>query len=131
MCKAKWIVFTVVLAYICGASIMAQGVATNSSEQSTDEVYKASEVTRKVMIRSKPEPVYTDEARENKIEGTVRLRLVLHSTGEVTEIKILKSLPHGLTEKAMEAARKIEFTPAEKDGRPVSQYVIIEYNFSL
>jgi outer membrane biosynthesis protein TonB len=40
-------------------------------------------------------------------------------------------LPDGLTEKAIEAARRISFTPAEKDGRKVSQYVTIEYNFNI
>jgi TonB family protein len=36
-----------------------------------------------------------------------------------------------LTEKAIAAAKKIKFTPAEKDGRPVSQYVTLEYNFHI
>jgi outer membrane biosynthesis protein TonB len=40
-------------------------------------------------------------------------------------------LPDGLTEKAMEAARRIQFTPAEKDGRRVSQYATINYNFNI
>ncbi|MBA3323229.1 MAG: energy transducer TonB, partial [Pyrinomonadaceae bacterium] len=37
----------------------------------------------------------------------------------------------GLTEKAIEAARRITFTPAEKDGRPVSQYITLVYNFNI
>ena len=29
------------------------------------------------------------------------------------------------------AAKAIKFTPAQKDGRPVSQYVVFEYNFNI
>ncbi|MDX6695309.1 MAG: hypothetical protein QOF02_3861, partial [Blastocatellia bacterium] len=38
---------------------------------------------------------------------------------------------YGLTEKAIAAARQIRFSPAMKDGRAVSQFVQIEYNFNL
>ena len=32
---------------------------------------------------------------------------------------------------ALNAARGIKFKPATKDGRPVSQFVTIEYNFYI
>jgi hypothetical protein len=44
---------------------------------------------------------------------------------------MVRGLPYGLTEKTMEAARHIKFAPAMKDGRPVSLYIQIEYNFNL
>ena len=59
------------------------------------------------------------------------LRLVLRSNGEVSDIAVLKGLPHGLSEKAMEAARNIKFEPAIKDGRTVSVYLKVEYVFTL
>jgi TonB family protein len=93
--------------------------------------FRVNEVTRKASITSKPEPLYTEEARKNQVTGTVRLRLVLSASGQVTGITALTKLPDGLTEKAIEAARKISFIPAEKDGRKVSQYVTIEYNFNI
>jgi len=93
--------------------------------------FRVNEVTRRAQIIAKPEPLYTEEARKNQVTGTVRLRLVLSASGQVTGITPLTKLPDGLTEKAIEAARKINFTPAEKDGRKVSQYVTIEYNFNI
>ncbi|HEV7902477.1 MAG TPA: energy transducer TonB [Pyrinomonadaceae bacterium] len=93
--------------------------------------FRVNEVTRKASITSKPEPLYTEEARKNQVTGTVRLRLVLSASGQVTGITPLTKLPDGLTEKAIEAARRIAFIPAEKDGRKVSQYVTIEYNFNI
>jgi hypothetical protein len=38
-------------------------------------------------------------------------------------------LQFGLTERAIAAARMIEFVPAIKGGRPVSTYMQLEYNF--
>lgn len=95
------------------------------------EVFRSSEVTKKAVLLSRPEPGYTAEARQNQGQGTVRLRAVLASSGEVTNVQVINGLPFGLTEKAIDAARQIKFTPAMKDGRAVSQYVTIEYVFNL
>jgi protein TonB len=88
-------------------------------------------VTQKARILSKPEPQYTEEARKNQTSGTVVVRCIFSSSGQVTGIKAMSSLPYGLTEKAIAAAHQIRFIPAMKDGRPVSMYMQIEYNFNL
>jgi TonB family protein len=93
--------------------------------------FRQNEVTRKALITFKPEPGFTEEARKNNVTGVVRLRAVLHASGGIQSISVVKGLPDGLTEKAIAAARQIKFTPAEKDGRAVSQYVVLEYNFNI
>jgi TonB family protein len=93
--------------------------------------FKQSEVTRKALITFKPEPGFTEDARKNNVTGVVRLRAILHASGAIQNISVVKGLPDGLTEKAISAARQIRFTPAEKDGRSVSQYVVLEYNFNI
>ena len=93
--------------------------------------FRQNEVTRKAVITYKPQPGFTEEARRNNVEGVVRLRAILHASGGVQNISVVKGLPDGLTEKAIAAARQIRFTPAEKDGRQVSQYVVLEYNFNI
>ena len=80
---------------------------------------------------SKPEPQYTEEARRSGITGTVILRVVFSRSGEVTNIRALQPLAGGLTEKAIAAARQIQFVPAKKNGQPVSMYMQLEYNFNL
>lgn len=98
---------------------------------SSHRVMKVQEVTRKAQIITRPEPQYTEDARKNSVTGEVMLRAVLSADGRVTNIQPMKRLPDGLTEKAMAAARLIKFTPAEKDGRAVSQYVTLVYNFNI
>jgi hypothetical protein len=44
---------------------------------------------------------------------------------------VLQALPGGLTEAAVRAARAISFVPATKDGKPVSMWMQLEYNFNL
>jgi len=93
--------------------------------------FTTNEVNVKARILSRPEPQYTEEARKNQVSGTVVLRAVFSSSGQVTNIRAVSGLPNGLTERAIAAARQIRFTPAMKDGRAVSQYIQIEYNFNL
>ena len=93
--------------------------------------YSGSEVEQRARLLSKPEPQYTEEARRNQVSGTVKLRVVFSSAGEVVQIRALSSLPFGLTERAIAAARQIRFIPAVKGGRPVSVHMQLEYNFNL
>ena len=107
------------------------GGTGNNALDYANRIFKPSEVNSKARILSRPEPQYTEDARKNQVSGTVVLRAVFSSNGTVTNIRTVSGLPHGLTERAMAAARQIRFAPATKDGRPVSQYIQIEYNFNL
>jgi TonB family protein len=89
------------------------------------------DVTRRGVIVSKPEPWYTNEAKDSNITGTVVLHVVLSAAGDVTNIHAVKGLPKGLTENAIEAAQHLKFIPAVKDGRFVSYWVELQYNFGL
>lgn len=94
-------------------------------------VYSPRDVDRKAKVLSRPEPKYTEEARDNFVEGTVVLRAVFSEDGLVRNVRVVSGLPDGLTEKAVEAAQEIKFSPALIDGRAVSQYIQIEYDFHL
>ena len=96
-----------------------------------NRIWRGPEVEQRARLLSKPEPQYTEEARRNQITGTVMLRVVFSSMGEVTQIRAVQSLPFGLTERAIAAARQIKFLPASKGGRPVSVFMQLEYNFNL
>ena len=93
--------------------------------------YSGSEVEQRARLLFKPEPQYTEEARRNQITGTVVLRVVFASSGEVVQIRAVRMLPFGLTERAIAAARQIKFAPAMKSGHPVSVHMQLEYNFNL
>ncbi|HYO64168.1 MAG TPA: TonB family protein [Pyrinomonadaceae bacterium] len=94
-----------------------------------EQIFSSREVDTRAVIKSKPNPGYTEEARRNGTRGMVRLRIVLSGTGRVTLVTVLLHLPNGLTQKAIDAACDIKFTPAVKDGQPVAQRVVVEYHF--
>ena len=106
-------------------------VSVQSKKDTEREAIDPSDATVKVRIMSKPEPQYTEEARQNQVVGTVILRAVLTADGRVTHILIIKTLPNGLTQRAVQAAQRIKFVPAMLNGRPVSMFVQLEYNFNL
>ena len=106
-------------------------VYSDAARARTAQVFRQAEVTTRALITYKPEPSFTEKAREKNVDGVVRLRAVLASDGRIKHILVIKGLPYGLTENAVEAARQIRFTPATLEGRPVSQFVILEYNFNV
>jgi len=108
-----------------------QGTSKSQTTAGTENLYKGTEVTLKAHVTKKPEPKYTKAARKNQIEGTVVIHCVFSATGEVTHIHVISGLPDGLTERAVEVAKKIRFIPATKDGHPVSMWMELQYNFNL
>jgi TonB family protein len=99
-------------------------------EKCGGRIYEPREVSRRPKINSKPSPDFTAEARAHDVRGRVLLSAVLCRTGKVTDIQVINGLPFGMTEKAIEAARQIEFQPAEKNGQRVSEIIKFEYDFS-
>lgn len=84
-----------------------------------------------VEILFKPKPVYTEEARRLKIEGEVLLDVIFLATGEVNVLRVSKGLGHGLDEAAVQAAARIRFKPAERDGCKVDSPATARITFSL
>lgn len=94
-------------------------------------IFIGKEVDTKARLISKPEPSYSDEAKQKGIVGTVVLKAVFSASGKVTNIRVVQGVPYGLTERAIAAARQIRFVPATKEGKFVSMWMQLEYNFNL
>ncbi len=91
--------------------------------------YRKNPTFKRLRILSKPDAGYTDEARRNNVSGQVVLHVLFGETGQVNGISVVKGLPFGLTERAIAAARRIEFEPAELDGKKVAYPLVVIYNF--
>jgi TonB family protein len=107
------------------------GPGGGSDRSGYDQPFAGSQVEQRARVLFKPEPTYTEEARRNQTEGTVMLRVIFASNGDVVQIRAVHTLPYGLTERAIAAARQIKFVPAVKGGHPVSVFMQLEYNFNL
>jgi TonB family protein len=93
------------------------------------QVQKA--VDRPVEILFKPEPNYSDEAKQRRIEGTVTLELEFGATGEIRVLRVVQGLGYGLDEAAEQAAKRIRFKPAQADGRAVDYRATVHITFRI
>jgi TonB family protein len=79
-----------------------------------------------------PDPLYSDEARKAKYQGTVVLYVIITADGRAVDIHVAKGPGLGLEEKAIEAVRTWRFKPAlGPNGRPVAVSIPIEVTFRL
>ena len=103
----------------------------SETEIETEPVLSSKMVDTRAVFHAKPKPGYTLEARRNRKQGFVILKVALSATGTISRVRVLRGLPFGLTESAIKAACKLQFKPAMKDGQSVSQWVTAEYVFRL
>lgn len=78
-----------------------------------------------------PQPVYTEIARKARIQGVVIVQAIIDREGNVTNVKVLKGLPMGLEEAAVDAIKQWKFKPATLNGKPVTVYFNLTVNFKL
>lgn len=78
-----------------------------------------------------PQPLYTEEARQKRIQGVVILQTIIDAEGRVTRVEVLKGLPEGLSESAVEAVKQWRFEPAKVEGEPVPVYFNFTISFGL
>jgi protein TonB len=76
---------------------------------------------------------YTNEAREQRIEGKVLLAVVVRGDGSVGDVAVKESLDsvYGLDREAVQAMKQWQFKPGEKDGKAVAVRVDVAMTFTL
>ena len=75
--------------------------------------------------------MYTQEARDLKLEGQVLLEILFTADGHVLVQRVVRGLGHGLDEAAQAAASKMRFKPAMKNGQPVDSTAVVHVVFQL
>jgi protein TonB len=76
-------------------------------------------------------PKYPVLAREREKEGTVILRLSIDELGRLVDVSILRRAGSGFDEEAVRAVRNSSFSPARKNGKPVSCWARLPIRFVL
>ena len=107
-----------------GAQTVAQGSGPKIQQV-------AGPATTPVEILFKPNPVYTDEARNLKLEGEVLLEVSFSANGTLHVNKVVRGLGHGLDEAAIAAANKMRFKPAQRNGAPVDSTAVVHVVFQI
>jgi TonB family protein len=106
-----------------GQTEVSQGVAKKQLDQGPP--------TNPVEITFKPNPVYTAEARNLKLEGEVLLEVMFGANGQLHVNRVVRGLGHGLDEAAIDAANKMRFKPALRNGQAVDSTAVVHVVFQL
>jgi protein TonB len=83
-------------------------------------------------LLSKPAAVYTDEAKNLHLEGSVTVHIRVTASGSVQVLGVTHGLGHGLDQQALRVAEGMRFTPAKDgSGNPRDWEGDIRVNFQL
>jgi protein TonB len=74
--------------------------------------------------------VYPAVAQAARVQGVVILEAVISGSGNVTDVKILRSVPL-LDDAAIEAVRQWTYTPTLLNGVPVPIIMTVTVNFTM
>ncbi len=96
-----------------------------------DGIYTVGGEVSAPSVQSHVEPVYPDDAREEKISGTLQMELVVGADGIAREIVIVKGLTPSLNNSAINAVQQWRFNPGYFHGEPVAVKATVQVNFKL
>jgi periplasmic protein TonB len=83
------------------------------------------------VVISRVEPSYPEVARKARISGIVIVECIIDKNGTVRNVKVLKPLPFGLDQAAVDAVQKWRFRPGTLNGQPVDVIFNLTVNFKL
>ncbi len=95
------------------------------------QLLDANAATTPVEITFKPNPAYTDEARNLKLQGEVLLEVMFGANGSLHVNRVVRGLGHGLDETAIAAANKMRFKPAMRAGQAVDSTAVVHVVFQM
>jgi protein TonB len=107
--------------------------AALANAQDAPQVYTPKDGVQVPQLLREVKPVYTEEAKKQGIQGTVRLDAVVLADGTVGEVRVTQSLDskYGLDDQAVKAMKQWLFKPGSKDGKAVAVRVDVEMTFTL
>lgn len=108
------------------------GVGPGSGGGTGGGVYRPGGVVTMPRVVTEVKPTYTNDALQQRLQGTVVLELVVTRDGRPSQIRVIQSLdPEGLDERAVAAAAQWRFEPGRLAGAPVDVLVTIMLDFRI
>jgi TonB family protein len=96
----------------------------------TEPLRVGGDVTKPIKVGGPP-PVYTEMARKARLQGVVILEAIIDRDGCISNAQILKGMPMGLDQSALDAMKQWAFAPATLYGHPVKVFYTLTVNFTV
>jgi TonB family protein len=109
----------------------AQGLSGAMASDGPGRGGAAESASGDVTILYKPNPTYSPEGRERRIQGDVVLEVIFLASGQIKVTRVVSGLGFGMDDEAIHAAQRIRFTPAMRDGKPADFSARIRIEFRL
>lgn len=102
-----------------------------NSSNLTSAPLESGNVSVKPRVMKPFQILYPQQAKDARIEGAVKLSVVVNEAGQVEDVKVLEGPGYGLNEAARDALKQFLFSPAEVEGQKVSVRIVYIYRFKL
>jgi protein TonB len=107
---------------------------TDAKPYRADRYVAASQVNELPTVEWRPdslEPFYPQDARQRRIEGDVKLRLLIDGDGSLAKVEVIVDPGAGLGAAAARAIRQFRFRPGKVNGHPVATTITYTLQFVL
>ena len=115
-----------------GGSGHGAGTGTGNGVGSQRMVYELGQVDQDAATDRIMDPPYPRRAKEDGVEATLELRILVDERGRVETIEVMGAPPgYGFEAALTSASRDWRFRPAQLGGVPVPEWVRMPYSFHL
>jgi len=116
---------------VVGGQVGGTGTEPAPEPKAPDGPLRVGGDVKAPVVTKRVDPEYADMARKARVDGVVIVEAVITKNGDVEEVKVLKGLPFGLSERAVEAVKQWKFKPGTLNGDPVDVIFNLTVNFKL
>lgn len=124
--KALFLCFCLIV-FVCGAFTFTSASALPNAKPMRVTI------SGKIMaqkVKTKVAPIYPAEAKRKGIQGTVRLHVVITTTGTVTQVRAVTG-DASLVHSATAAVKQWVYEPTLVNGQTVEVDTVVEVNYTL
>jgi TonB family protein len=104
---------------------------TATEKELKGQVVSTTTVTQAPRFKKVVKPEYTKEMIDNKVEGTVKLKVLVDIDGKVKKATVLSDIGFTSAQQAVAATMGMEFVPAMRGEEAVAVWIIIPIKFVI
>ncbi|MBI3112421.1 MAG: energy transducer TonB [Ignavibacteriales bacterium] len=135
------VIVILILGALPGWTCTSSSLTSEEEQQLIDQELRASDDGALIIeVDELPEPIggiqaimarlqYPVLAMRNKVEGIVILLCTIDTSGQVTEVKVIRGIGFGCDESAVNAISKTKFRPGKHQGKAVTTKTTIPLRF--
>lgn len=95
------------------------------------QVVSIATVTTYPKLKFQVKPEYTKEMLDQRVEGVVRVKILIDIDGKVKKAIVLDDLGYGSKQKVYEACLKLEFEPARQGDTAIAVWQLIKFRYEM